>query len=51
VSGQGFATPVLGDEGEHWVLYAVPFAGSGRVVSDRDSQSGLIGELLQFDLP
>jgi len=51
VSEQGFAAPVLGDEGEHSVLDAVPLAGAGRMVSDSDGQSGLIGELLQLELP
>lgn len=51
VREQGFAAPVLGDEGEHSVLDAVPLAGAGRMVSDGDGQSGLIGELLQLELP
>ncbi len=30
---------------------AVPFAGAGRMVGDRDRQPGLIGETLQFTFP
>ncbi len=44
---QGFAAPVLADEGKAFVLYPVPFAGPGRQVT----HAGLDAELLQFDLP
>ncbi len=48
---QGFAAPVLSDEGEEAMFDAVPFAGAGRMVGDRDRQPGLIGETLQFTFP
>jgi len=51
VRDQGLAAPVLGDEGEHAVLDAVPFAGAGRVMGDGDGQAGLVGEVLQLELP
>lgn len=34
VADQRFAAPVLRDEGEEPMLDAVPFAGTGRVMSD-----------------
>src|SRR6202040_2218449 len=48
---QRFAAPVLRDEGEEAMFDAVPFAGAGRMVGDRYSQSGLIGKALQFTFP
>src|SRR5712672_1437426 len=48
---QGFAAPVLSDEGEEAMFDAVPFAGAGRMVGDRDRQPGLIGETLQVTFP
>ena len=35
---QRFATPVLCNEGEEAMFDAVPFAGAGRVVGERDRQ-------------
>jgi hypothetical protein len=45
------ATPVLCDECEQPVLYAVPFTGPRRVVSNRNGQAGFVGEALEFMLP
>ncbi len=45
------AAPVLADEAEQAVLDFVPLAGAGREVADLDLQAGLVGELLQLDLP
>jgi hypothetical protein len=33
------------------MLDAVPFAGARRVMGDRDSKAGFIGQLLKLDLP
>jgi len=46
-----FSSPILGNESEEAMFYAVPFAGSGRVVSDRNRHPRLIGEGLQFTFP
>ena len=51
VREQGFATPVLSNEGEHPVLDAVPLAGARRMVNDGVGQAGLVGELLELELP
>src|ERR1019366_6900773 len=51
VADQRLTSPILGDKGEEAVLYAVPFAGSGRMVDNRYGQTGFIGETLQFVLP
>jgi hypothetical protein len=51
MSQQRRTTPVLRDEGEQAMLDAVPFAGTGREMRDRDGQRGLIGKLLQLGLP
>jgi hypothetical protein len=40
------AAPVDADKGEHAVLYAVPFAGAGRMMGDGDGKTGFIGQLL-----
>ena len=41
----------MADEAEQAVLDFVPLRGAGREVADRDLQPGLVGELLQLDLP
>jgi hypothetical protein len=48
---QRFAAPVLRDDGEEAMFDAVPLAGAGGMVGDRDRQPGLIGEALQFTFP
>ena len=48
---QGLAAPVHGDIREQTMLDAVPFAGAGRIVADRDSPSGAIGKALQLPFP
>jgi hypothetical protein len=45
------AAPVDADKREHAMLDAVPFAGARRVMGDRDSKAGFIGQLLKLDLP
>ena len=42
------APPVLRDEGEQAMFDAIPFAGSGRQMCDRNGQPGLVGQRLQF---
>src|SRR5437867_4733650 len=51
VAHQRLPTPVLGDVAEHPVLDLVPLAGAGRKVADRNRQAGLVGQLLQAELP
>jgi len=50
-TGQRAALPVLGDMAKEPVLDPVLLQGARRVVAHADRQAGLIGELLQFDLP
>src|SRR3954463_5695006 len=45
------AAPILGDVAEQAVLDLVPLRGAGRIVADRDRQPGLVGKLLQLELP
>ncbi len=45
------AAPVLADPGKETMLDLVPFAGPWRQVADRDAQTCLIGQLLQFPFP
>src|SRR3974377_773533 len=42
---------VLRDVAEQPVLDLVPFRCAGRIVMDMDHEAGLVGEVLQFDLP
>jgi len=51
VADERLATPVLCDEREKPVLYAVPFAGPRRVVGNRNGQAGFVDEALEFMLP
>src|SRR5260370_37628766 len=51
VTDQGFATPVLADEGEQAMFDLVPFAGARRKMADSDVQSGFIGQVLQIQFP
>ena len=48
---QGLAAPIHGDIGEQTMLDAVPFAGAGRIVADRNGPSGAIGNALQLPFP
>ena len=43
---QRLATPVLADERKQSVLDAVPLAGAGREVADRDFKARVVGEFL-----
>jgi len=43
VADKRLASPVLCDECEQRVLYAVPFAGPRRVVGNRNGQAGFVG--------
>src|SRR6266496_2270991 len=45
------AARVLRDVAEQPVLELVPLRRAGRIVVDTDDEPGLIGQLLQFDLP
>src|SRR5450755_2747804 len=45
------AAPVLRDVAEQPVLNLVPFRCAGRIVVDADREPGLVGQLLQFELP
>ena len=45
------AAPVLRDVTEQPVLDLVPFRCAGRIVVDADHEPGLVGQLLQFELP
>src|SRR5215470_13760500 len=51
VGEQGLGAPVLGDEGEHTMFDSVPLAGAWRMMGDGDGKAGLVGEVLQLDLP
>src|SRR5436190_23781670 len=48
---QGLGTPIDGDVGEEPMFDLVPFAGSRRKMTDRDAQSGLVGQPLHLPLP
>src|SRR5215471_18665878 len=49
--GERSATPVLRDVAEQPVLDLVPLRCAWRIVVDVDFQAGLVGHLLQFELP
>ena len=49
--GERSAAPVLRDVAEQAVLDAVPLRCAWRIVVDVDRKPGLVGELLQFELP
>jgi hypothetical protein len=51
MADEWLATPVLADEREKTVFDLVPLARTRREVTDRDFQSGLVGQLLQFPFP
>jgi hypothetical protein len=45
------AAPVDADKREHTMLDAVPLAGAGRVMSDRDGKTGFVCQFLQLNFP
>src|SRR5258708_12767417 len=49
--GKWPAAPVLRDVAEQPVLDLVPLRCSRRIVVDADHEAGLVGQLLQFELP
>jgi hypothetical protein len=49
--GERWTAPAIGDVTEHPVLDLLPFRFTLRIVSDLDRQPGLVGELLELDLP
>ena len=49
--GERAAAPVLRDVAEQPVLDPIPLRGARRVVMDVDREAGLVGEVLQFELP
>ena len=51
VADERSSAPVLGDVAEQPVFDFVPLAGAGREVADADLKAGLVGELLQLELP
>src|SRR6516164_6427057 len=51
ITDEGLGAPILADEGEQPVLDFVPLAGAGRQVADRDVETELVGQLLQFVFP
>jgi hypothetical protein len=51
MAGQRFATPVRRDMTEHAMFDLVPFAGTGRKVANRQTQTGVIGQSLQGHFP
>src|SRR5260370_13618904 len=51
VADQRAAAPVLCDEREEPMLDLVPFAGTGRQMTDRDVDAEFVGESLQLALP
>src|SRR6516225_9824250 len=51
VADQRFAAPVLADEREQSVFNFIPLTGPRWQMTDRDLQSGLVGQLLQFPFP
>ena len=48
---QRLALPVQADEGKQSVLDLVPFAGSGRIVADRNRHTSLIAQRLELQFP
>ena len=50
-AGERAGAPVLRDLAEHAVLDLVPFRGAGRIMANRQRETGLVGELLQFCAP
>jgi hypothetical protein len=51
MTDQGFAAPVLADEGEQAMFDLVPFAGARGKMADFDVQSGFISQFLQLQFP
>src|SRR6516225_5740204 len=51
ITDEGLGAPILADEGKQPVLDFVPLAGAGRQVADRDVETELVGQLLQFVFP
>ena len=51
MSLKGFALPITRYVAKHAVLNFVPFAGSGRIVTDFDYQSCFVCQALQFQFP
>src|SRR5208337_5329901 len=49
--GERPAAPVLGDVAEQPMLNLVPLRCARRIMVDMDDEPGLVGELLQLDLP
>src|ERR1700758_3637961 len=50
-AGEWPGAPILRDMTEQAVLDLVPLRGTGRIMADRKREPGLVGKLLQFDLP
>src|SRR5271166_1199624 len=50
-AGERVGTPVLGNVAEHAMLDLVPLRGAGGIMADLESQAGVVGKPLQFDLP
>src|SRR5271167_2079430 len=50
-AGERLPSPVLTDEGEQAVFDLVPLARTGRKVTDRDGQPGLVRQPLQLQFP
>ena len=48
---QRATAPIGGNVAKHPMLDFVPFAGSGRKMTDHDAQSGFIRQFLQLVLP
>ena len=46
--GEGFGSPVDGNEGKESMFNFVPFAGCRRIMSHRDRQVFFIGKLLEL---
>ena len=51
VRQQWLAAPILSDIRKQTMFNLVPFTGSRRQVTDRNFQTRLVGQLLQFPLP
>ena len=51
VGEQGLPSPVAGYEGEEPVLDPVPLGGTGRQMTNDQSEAGLVGEPLELGLP
>lgn len=49
--GEGFGSPVDGNEGKESMFNLVPFAGGRRIMSHGDHQLFFIGQFLQLFLP